>query len=286
MSDADADEDPSAPPKTGGPPVRVALQWAALEHTRGASPEVVRTICRNMTSDWLVVVQSLNFTPREYKFTLTQPSVAKELVEAFQGEMTQEGRTYHVRYLAKPQAFSLDMPYVWMCAAIAGDRDLARQVAQAYQLHEPHQMRAQFEIREAILRHLLADDDDSAAALTARLEDGYPTGQTPQRIEFPRGVVEKDEALILNGIKTITAKFETMWDEKKYRKWHEKQMARRPKLTWEQVLEDARRDLVSSYWVVSWWAVAFLNVARWRCLESVFSNKKAFSEWVPLELCR
>src|SRR4029079_17576780 len=118
MSDADGDEDPSAPPKTGGPPVRVALQWAALEHTRGASPEVVRTICRNMTSDWLVVVQSLNFTPREYKFTLTQPSVAKELVEAFQGEMTQEGRTYHVRYLAKPQAFSLDMPYVWMCAAI------------------------------------------------------------------------------------------------------------------------------------------------------------------------
>src|SRR5262245_29757661 len=72
MSDADADgdEDLSAPPKTGGPPVRVALRWAALEHARGASPEVVRTICHNMTGAWLTLVEALNFTRREYKFTL------------------------------------------------------------------------------------------------------------------------------------------------------------------------------------------------------------------------
>jgi hypothetical protein len=172
-----------------------------------------------------------------------------------------------------------------MCAAVSGDRDLARQLAQAYPVHDPHQMNAQCEIREAILRHLLADDDERASQLAARLEDDYPTGTPPQRIEFPRGVVENDGALILSGINTMTAKFKPMWDEKKYRKWHEKQMVRRPRLTWEHVLEDARRDLVSSHWVVSLWAVAFLNIARWRGLNSVFSNKNAFSEWVPLTLC-
>src|SRR5262245_37438859 len=67
MSDADGDEDPSAPPKTGGPPVRVALQWAALEYARGAPAKVTRTICHDMTRAWLTLVQSLNFTPREYR---------------------------------------------------------------------------------------------------------------------------------------------------------------------------------------------------------------------------
>jgi hypothetical protein len=280
MADMAADKD--EPPNVGGPPVETALSCAALEHARGASLDVVRKICRDMTERWVPIVEAMDFTPQEHYYQLTQPSTAQRMVDSYGAEVVKEGRILHVRYTTIQQPLSIDIPKVWMCAAICGDRDLARKVAAGYQLRSSDQINSQFAVREGMLRHLLAEDMDQAQALAAKLIDGYPSDFPPERIEFPLGIVNKNVALILEGVKAVTARFKGMWDVKKYEKWHEKNARNRP---WKQTLDRTRRDLVGMKWVMSLWAVAFLNIAHWHGMDEVFADKSLFSEWVPIELC-
>jgi hypothetical protein len=55
--------------------------------------------------------------------------------------------------------------------------------------------------------------------------------------------------------------------------------------TWEQMLTEARRSLVSMKWLLSPYALAYLNIAAWRGTPAAFDQPKLFSEWIPLPLC-
>ena len=47
-----------------------------------------------------------------------------------------------------------------------------------------------------------------------------------------------------------------------------------------------RGHLFGLHWIFSWWAIAWLRIARHRGLTEVFEpkNRKTFSEWVPVAM--
>lgn len=54
--------------------------------------------------------------------------------------------------------------------------------------------------------------------------------------------------------------------------------------TREKMLDVLRGDLISQRWLISTFALAYLNVAAWRGMEPPFGQPQAFSEWVSLSL--
>ena len=63
-----------------------------------------------------------------------------------------------------PQPFNLEMPRVWLLAALTGDREFAKKVAAPYRVQKPEELTARFKIRDVILRHALAEDDNGERA--------------------------------------------------------------------------------------------------------------------------
>jgi len=137
----------------------------------------------------------------------------------------------------------------------------------------------------------MAGDERQAAQLTKKLRAGYPIDFPPPLIEFPLGVVRKDASLLLQGLKALNTRFKGRWDEKSWRQRYEKLLAKKSGRrfwqppSWDEFLNQARKDLCSLHWLLSPFALAFLNVAAWRGMKSPFDQPKAFSEWVPLSLC-
>jgi hypothetical protein len=52
------------------------------------------------------------------------------------------------------------------------------------------------------------------------------------------------------------------------------------------MLNDVRKFLMDMNWIISPYALAYLNVARWRGVTDIFEQPELFSEWIPLSLCQ
>jgi hypothetical protein len=181
----------------------------------------------------------------------------------------------------------LDLGYV---AAVSGDLELARSLTSPFQFPALSKVN-RGQVRTEILRCALAGDTDGEHRLAALLEPGYPADIPPQLIELPLGVVGRDPTMILEGVRKIGVRFKGKWDSKTHRAFYDKRQPKTPDRphpsgTWEQFVERTKQHLFGLHWIFSWWAIAWLQIARQRGLDGVFDtkNKKAFSEWAPLAL--
>src|SRR5262249_8230750 len=151
---------------------------------------------------------------------------------------------YHVRFKTIPQPFQSDvLEEALPCAAISGDMQLARRLARAYKMPpRDYGSNALY----AVLRHLLADDDNAALAVVQRLESskaGYAADWPPELAEFPIGVARNDPKLLIQGLKKLNTRFKGRWDEKTWRARYDKiTSGKRPRWrgTWDQMHKDAR----------------------------------------------
>jgi hypothetical protein len=177
-----------------------------------------------------------------------------------------------------------------MIAAIAGDQELAKEFASSYRVRPSSQVVRQFEIRNVILRHVLAEDHEGLTALATKLKPGYPADYPPALIELPLGVINRDVEMVCGAVRKLGTAMRNKWDVKKHRAWYDKRVAKygttgwRSPGTWEQCLANTKGALVGGHWVLSWWALAWLNIARWHGMSKVFDDGKIFSEWIPAEL--
>lgn len=268
------------------------MQLAALEHARGADPEHVRNLYRMAAAEWEPVIAAMNFKPDVFDEEIGNlPSYAKELQQDFGAKVTKkrtaDGPEYRVRYRAIPQPLQCDVfHYVLPSAAISGDRKLAKKLAGGYKVLQPRQIDST-DARFVVLRHLLAGDEAAAVEVSKRLKPGYQNAFPPELIEFPLGVVRNDPKLLLKGVKALGTKFKGRWDEGKLQQRCDKYMSSHS-MRWvktrDKMLNILRGDLVSQRWLISPFALAYLNVAVWRGMEPPFGQPKAFSEWVPLSL--
>jgi hypothetical protein len=263
------------------------MELAALEYARGAEPISVRSMYRQAAEEWISIIPAMDFKPRVYVDDLgDSPALANKMKEAYNAKVTKVGRDYSVRYKAIPQPLQDEvLEQALVCAAISGDAALAKRLATAYKLR-PYDMDADAFF---VLRHLLAEDDDAAAEIAKRLRPGYPADWPPELIEFPLGVLRQDPKLLAKGLRTLNTRFKGRWDQRRWRARFDKITAGpRPRFrgTWEDMLKDVRRFLISMKWLLSPYALAFLNVAAWRGMTSPFDQPKLFSEWVPLSLCQ
>jgi hypothetical protein len=174
---------------------------------------------------------------------------------------------------------------LWYIAAVSGDPDLARTVATTSRGPTPSF------VNTAILRCALGGDTEGENELAGQLKAAYSADFPPQLTELPLGVIARDPAQIAEGVRKIGVKFHAKWDPEKHRAYYEKRQPKapgkhHPNGTWEQFMETTKGHLFGLHWIFSWWAIAWLQVARHRGLSEVFEdkNRKAFSEWVPLAM--
>jgi hypothetical protein len=261
---------------------------AALENARGTDAATVRDLYHQVALDWAPVIEAMNFAPRVYEEQLgDMPAYARQLKAAFGAKVTKVGRDYFVKYRATPEPMQTEvLEQALVCAAISGDRDLARRMAKAYKIRPvPSEPR---DVRYRILRHLLAEDDKAAALAAKGLSAGYAADWPPELVEFPRGVIKHDAALLAAGIRQLNTRMKGRWTIKQWRDRFERITAgKRPRFkgTWDDMMKDVRQFLISMKWLTSPHALAYLNVAAWRGMKSPFDKPKLFSEWIPLALC-
>ena len=267
--------------------------WMELEQAAGSAVEVIRNIAKRAAEPWAVISQGFDFSTRTVESPgWTTPSRAKELIESNRGEIIErQGQHVRCRWLERPSPMLLEFHKALECAAISGDRELARAVAASYELERVDQLKTQFEIRPAMLRHLLAGEEPQANSLAKKLEKGYVADFPPDLIEFPLGALNKDASLLADGIRALTTKLNNQWNRKKWEKKHADLVARskgrrRQPPGLNDFLRKVGRELVGLRWMSSSWAFAFLNVASWRGVGGLFEQETLFSDWFPLELCR
>jgi hypothetical protein len=233
----------------------------------------------------------MDFTPRKMVYEELTPVMAKELIKESGGTISKRGNLCTVRCEVLPQPLDDDIEKVLMAAAISGDRELSRELARKYPVPKiVPGATTHSEIRFRALRHILAEDSKGIAEAVKNLADGYPVDFPPERIEFPIGVACGDVKRLINGMKSINTRFRGIWNPKRVQDWYDKRQARlaergRAMLPFEKVLDGERSNLVGLRWLLSTWALAFLNIARWHGMKSPFDMPKLFSEWIPLELC-
>jgi hypothetical protein len=217
------------------------------------------------------------------------PSSAKMLAEKFGGTWWKAiGQYAGAEYSFKNQPLGLWTRLdLWFIAAVSGNPDLARTVASVSQAQTATQLDSN-EAREGVLRCALAGDTEGEALLAVRLKAGYPSDYPPQLIELPLGVIRRDAAMILQTVRSMGTKFKGKWDLKKHRAWYDKRQPknpsrRHPEGTWEECLARTKDMLLAGHWVFSWWAIAWLAIARQRGMTEIFDPKhrNALSEWVP-----
>jgi hypothetical protein len=174
---------------------------------------------------------------------------------------------------------------LWYIAAVSGDPALAKTVATTSRGPTPSF------VNTAILRCALAGEIGAEQELAEQLKAAYSTDFPPQMIELPQGVIGRDPALIVEGVRKIGTKFSAKWDPTKHRAYYDKRQPkapgkRHPNGTWEQFMETTKGHLFGLHWIFSWWGIAWLQIARHRGLSEVFEpkNAKVFSEWVPVAM--
>jgi hypothetical protein len=224
------------------------------EYAAASPPQVIREHCRGACEQVLPELRSLEFSDHRSRLdTLSE----------------------------------LDL---WYVTAVSGDPELARALAKICPALSPPQAN-RGNIQAGILRAAMAGDTQNEEDLARNLQSGYPSDFPPKLIELPLGVIGRDPAIILDGVRKIGTRFKGKWDLKKHREFYDKRKPRNPGTphrsgTWEQFLETTKQHLFGLHWIFSWWAIAWLQIARHRGLSEVFEpkNRKAFSEWVPFAM--
>jgi hypothetical protein len=284
--------DGPGPPIIRGSDTGGRIELASLEHARGTDPASVRAILREAAAEWEPIIAAMHFRPRIYEGETPSSRTARNFKTRFgavikpRWSRDYHASVFHYRYKARPQPLQLDvLERVLPSAAIAGDFKLARRLARGYKAN-PFDDESN---RHMILRHLLAEDDKSAAALAKGLEGGSMAGFPPEPIEFPLGVIRNDPKLLLKGVRRVATAAPAMFREDRYRGELRRIAARksrlRPTPTWAQTLDSARSMLVFRGWLLPVYAVAYLNVARRRGIPLPFDDARLFDEFVPAELC-
>ena len=281
------------PPKPGATDLFRVLQTkhlmtiASLEYADGAPASTVRSLYQKGAAIWEPVIASLDFSPRTFEGVTNSPKEARSYVKQFGANIEKRGCEFRYRFVTVPEHFLAQFADALMAAAISGDLTLAQRLAKAYPT--PPLTRGSF----SVLRHVLAGDMTAASIACQNLKPGYSADWPPALIEFPRGVVLADPALLATGLKTLNTRMKGMWGEKKWRTRHEKlragaikRFSRRSAPTWDEMLRSVRDHLVGMRWILGEHALAFLNVASWRGMTSPFDQPKRFSQWVPLSLAR
>jgi hypothetical protein len=263
------------------------------EYALGSIPGVIRDHCRN-TCEWVIpYLRALDFSMKHVRYEdRLLPSSAKRLAEKYGGTWWKAtGQYAGAEYSFKNQPLHLWTRLdLWFIAAVSGSADLARTVASEYQATPATQLDS-YEAREGILRCALARDAEGEELLAGKLKAGYPADYPPQLIDLPLGVIRRDAAMILQAVRRMGTKFKGKWDAKKHRAWYDKRqprdLSRRHREgTWEECLARTKEALLAGHWVLSWWATAWLEIARQRGMTEIFDpkNRNAFSEWVPFSL--
>ncbi len=231
------------------PLISRSISVCEYEYASGSAPEVIREHCRLTCEQALPDLRSLD---------------ASDWSNRFDG-LSQLG--------------------LWYIAAASGDQELASTVVATSRGQMPSH------VNTAILRTALAGDAEAEKEMAGRLKADYTPDFPPQLIELPLGVIERDPARIVEGVRKIGTRFAAKWDPQKHRAYYDKRQPkapgkRHPNGTWEQFMETTKGHLFGLHWVFSWWAVAWLQLARHRGLDEVFEpkNRKVFSEWVPFEM--
>lgn len=265
-----------------GARLRSFMTTCELEYVRGDPAVEIRSRCRNMVESFLPEMPGLDFSARLFRGERMLPSAAKRAAEKHGGRWWQTDQySCGAEWSEMNQPLRLDIMKLWLVAAISGDRELALRVTAPYRTPaNPSES-----LRLYILRHALADDRIAESELVKLLRPGYAKGEPKLLIEFPIAVHRGDEEMLRKAVKTTSASFVRTWDVERMRAWFEKRVHSRSTGTWEQVIERTKLDLLSSNWVISWWALAWLNIARWRGMTSIFRQPSLFSEWVPRALC-
>jgi len=263
-----------------------------LRHIVGRSTAEIRLVLSNYIALLIPQIESFDFSPKKiYVEDGMRPSDAREMAESHGGTWWKvSGQYAGVEVETINQPFETIVHWIWMFAAVSGKQDLARQAACLYQLPPSKRLASRDEKRKAILRHALAEDETGIGAFIDQLESGYPAGWPPMVIDFPIGVLKDEPETVLAAVKSVSSKFKSKWDLKKLRRAYERRYGPHdghypPSVSWEEWHESSKSAYFGDHWVLAWWALAWLNIARWRGMDGVFENEKVFSEWIPYELC-
>jgi hypothetical protein len=263
-----------------------------LEHVRGAPPAKIRTICRDFVTALVPFLKQADFSTQKHSAQRMVPSRAKELAETYGGTWQRIDQHYAaVTWEQRRQPLDFEMPHIWMMACVGGDQDLANSIAEPYLMDPPGTMDQHEELRHAMLRHCLAGDDRLEQSLVDQLKPGYLADFPRDLIEFPIGVIKRDPSLLRTAVRKTCTAFKGKWDVRKHRVWYDRQVKKYPPGkwrhpgTWERVLERTKSALIAHRYAVSWWALAWMNIAHWRGIDNAFKDPKIFSEFVPRALC-
>jgi hypothetical protein len=268
------------------------IRVCEYQYASGALPSVIHERCRLAAERAIDELPGLDYSIKHVRVERMLPSSARSLAERFGGTWWKaEGQYAGVEYSHTNEPLhQWTRLALWYVAALTGDPALARNVGCAYKALPLHKL-GKGDIREAILRCALAGDTECETALADRLEPGYPADLPSELIDLPLGVIRRDGTMILNAVRKLGNTFKRKWDVKAHRAWYDKRQPRdparsHPNGTWEQFVERTKEELFALHWVFSWWAIAWLQVARSRGINELFEPqaRKAFSEWVPLAL--
>lgn len=269
--------------------LRTRMELCELEYVRGAPAGKVRALCSEIAEDFVPELAGLDFSLKHYRHDGgLLPSDAKRTAEQHGGRWWKADQHYAgAEWSQMNQPLGPNVERLWLLAAVAGERDLAHTLAAGYRVPDANVLRAEEKhlIRRYTLRHALADDRAAEATLVKMLLPGYMAGFPQELIEFPLAVNQGDEVLLQLAVKRTSTTFKGKWDLKKMQAFYDKRSHRKSFGTWEQMIERTKGELLNHHWIISWWALAWMNIARWRGMTAAFENDKLFSEWVPKSLC-
>lgn len=265
-----------------------ALELARLEHAAGASPSRIRELLHEAISVYAPVVPQFDYSPRKKKFAVhashlnkfeggkRPPDLDSIVTEPICHPMS-EYKFVHVTVKNQP---GLDaMKEAMICALIAWDFDDARTMAENYPL-EPR-FGGDAPNRFGLFREAILGNADAAIPFLGRTL-AYSTDRPPERHELAEGVIRGDASLVRKGLKTVSARFKSIWTLKTYRTPAKLRYYR----TEERMLPDIRRHLMTgTRWLMADWAIAWMSLAWHQGMKEAFSDQSLFSKWVPWELC-
>jgi hypothetical protein len=268
--------------------IKKCAERVELAHLTDVPAKKVRKFCLDFTQRGIKTVASLDFSEEHIrKEEGVCISDAKKYVARYGGRWWRVGHYAGIEYTKMRQPCDWAFGTAQCLAAIAGDRDLAKRLVQAYELApEPPETAEGPRVRN-LLYHATGGNDEllkriepRLATLAKKVVKANRKYHAPGLSQFPLSVIRGDEKGLVEAVRKTTKMFQGIWDKRKY-----PPDPADPYKNWGNRLADWKRHLVREGWVISWWGLAWLNIARWRGMTKVFSDPDNFSEFVPLSLC-
>jgi hypothetical protein len=259
-----------------------SIQLAGLKHAAGFPIEQVQLHYHEAGQAFLRIAQLSDFRisvskpfldpgRRAQKKYGSKPGVVK--VEAFVDEATGK-KVARIHSMRQPAGLIFTRSLE--AAIISGDAKLATAIAEKYPYTGLND--------GMILRLFLLGKDDEVVGYAKIYEPwvaGDKDGDWPYpRRQFPLGILNKDEALLAEGIANASKAFASRWKPARYTT---PAMLKRLK-TPENAMVEARKFLVNMHWVLYEHGLAFAIVAARRGLKTFLSDESVWSEWMPRDL--